>query len=69
MSDAVQIALITSIATAFPSMVAAFFAYRSSVHSKKAVEVAKSTEKNTNSMKDELVDLTAKSSFATGQKD
>lgn len=66
MSDSVQLALIASATTVIPSVVSAFFAYRASVHSKKALEVAKLTEVNTNGMKTELVDLTAKASHAEG---
>jgi hypothetical protein len=66
LSDPVQLALIASLTTIIPSMVSAFFAYKASVHAKRAVDVAQKTEENTNHMKDELVALTAKSSHAEG---
>lgn len=69
MSDLVQIALISAMGSMFPSIVASLFAYRSSMHSKETLNVAKKTEKNTNSMKDELVALTNKESYARGKFD
>lgn len=65
-SEAVQIALISSLTTVVPSAVAAFFSYRASIHARRAADVSLVTERNTNSMKDELVSLTAESSHAKG---
>jgi hypothetical protein len=71
MSDPVATALITALST-IPTAIAAFFsawfAYRASVHSKKTAKVAEQTERNTNSMKDELVALTRKEAHAAGVK-
>jgi hypothetical protein len=66
MSDTVQLALIASMTTVIPSALATFFSYRASVHSKKAAELAEDTRRNTDGMKDELVNLTAKASHAEG---
>ena len=70
MSDAVQVALITSI----PATLAAIFSYLASRRSADAAAtardtqvIAKKTEENTNHLKDELVELTAKSSHAEGK--
>ena len=74
MSDAVQIALITSLTTGIPSILAMFFSFMARKHSIDAVNVsretqtiAQKTEQNTNHLKDELVALTAKSSHAEGK--
>jgi len=49
-------------------LIAVYFSIRSSKNSEKALKVAETTEKNTNSMKDALVTATAKASFAAGEK-
>ena len=74
MSDAVQIAIITSLTTGIPSLLGMWFAFLARKNSMDAANaaretqaVAKKTEENTNHMKDELVALTAKSSHAEGK--
>jgi hypothetical protein len=70
MSDAVQIALIGALA-GIPSTIggiaAAYFSYKASQHSREAVNVSRETRANTNGMKDQLVALTKKSSYAEGK--
>ena len=69
MSDAVVIEIIRACAlvpTAMAAAASAWFSYRASTYSQRAVKIAKATEENTNHMKDELVALTAKSSHAEG---
>lgn len=61
MSDSVQIALITGLTTSLPSIIAAYFAYRSAHDSRQ-------TKINTNHMKDELVAAVSKERFAAGAK-
>lgn len=69
MSDPVQIALISACSTALPSILAAFFAWRASVHARSASITSLQTEKNTNGMKNELVALTDKEAHARGVLD
>ena len=73
-SDAVQIALITSLTTGIPSILGMWFAFLARKNSMDAANTARETQKtaeqtqkNTNHMKDELVALTAKSSHAEGK--
>jgi hypothetical protein len=70
MTDAVEIALIGALA-GVPTMVgaiaAAWFSYKASTHSREAISVAKETQRNTNGLKDQLVALTKKSSYAEGK--
>jgi hypothetical protein len=78
MSDPVIIALISmcgTIPAAATGIVSAYFAYRASVTTKETktiteatAAVAKHTEQNTNHLKDEIVALTKKASFAEGHK-
>lgn len=71
MSDAVAIALITACASVPPSLVgvaAAYFSYRASKIAAETKQIAQHTEENTNHLKDELVELTAKASHAEGYK-
>ncbi len=67
MSDAVEIALITSLTTGIPSILAMVFAFLGRRAALATQVTAKQTEENTNHMKDELVALTAKSSHAEGK--
>ena len=70
MTDAVQIALIgacAGIPGTIGGIAAAWFSYKAATHSREAVVVAKETQQNTDGMKDQLVALTAKSSFAQGK--
>jgi hypothetical protein len=70
MTDAVEIAIIAAL-SGVPTMVGAiaagWFSYKSAIHSRESLDVAKQTQKNTNGMKDQLVALTEKSSFAEGK--
>jgi len=66
-SDAVQIAIITSLTTGVPSILAMFFSFLARKSARETQVIAQKTELNTNSMKDELVALTAKSSHAEGK--
>ena len=65
-STAIIIAAMSTIPASIAGIVGAYFSYRASVHAKEAVAISQQTEKNTNSMKDELVALTHKSSKAEG---
>ncbi len=67
MSDAVEIALITSLTTGIPSILAMVFAFLGRRAALATQVTAQKTEENTNHMKDELVALTAKSSHAEGK--
>ncbi len=64
MTEAVQLALIKNIpgiVVAVSTIATAYLSYRTHI-------VAKKTEKNTNHLKDELVEEVRKGSFAAGQK-
>ena len=74
MSDAVQIAIITSLTTGIPSILGMWFAFLARKNALDAANtardtqvIARKTEENTNHLKDELVALTAKSSHAEGK--
>ena len=70
MTDAVAIELIRAVAQipgAVGGCAAAWFAYRASTHAREAAETSKRAETNSNGIKDQLVNLTAKSSFAAGK--
>lgn len=72
MSDPVAIALIglaRDVGVLVPSVIAAWFAYRASVHAKDASESSKETATNTNGIKDNLVALTDKEAYARGKFD
>jgi uncharacterized sodium:solute symporter family permease YidK len=77
MSNAVEIEIIKALGTSLPIIAVgfftAYFAYKaaqsaksSALNSAETLKVAKQTEINTNSMKDELVALTRKSAHAEG---
>jgi hypothetical protein len=66
-SDAVQIAIITSLTTGVPSLLGMWFAFLARNAARQTQVIAQKTEENTNHMKDELVALTAKSSHAEGK--
>ena len=70
MTDAVHIALISALSgvpATIGGIAAAWFSYKASTHSQRAVVAAEQTQKSTDGMKDELVALTKKSSFAEGK--
>jgi len=69
MSDPVLIEIIRTLSIipgSIAAVAAAWFSYRASVHSQRAVTVNEETQRQTNGLKDELVSLTAKSSRAQG---
>jgi hypothetical protein len=71
-TDAVQIELIRALAVipaSIGSVAAAWFSYKSSVHSKEASVSAKTIETQTDGLTDKLNRLTAKSSHAEGVLD
>ena len=70
------IKIIPNVVSALGASLAAYFSYRSVVHSKesaahskKAITIAKQTEVNTNHLKDELVAEVRKASHAEGVKE
>lgn len=68
-SEAVQIELVKDvpqIVTGLSAVLIAYFTYRTHAVAKETNAVAKMTEHNTNSMKDELVSEVRKASFAAG---
>jgi hypothetical protein len=69
MTDAVSIALIGALAgipSTLGGIAAAWFSYKASTHSKEAADTARTTQMQSNGMKDALLSLTAKSSQAVG---